>query len=117
MPAQYELERILRDDVQALFKKVHTSPSDKMTARYPAEAPTGIKITMTDGRVFEVEKPAYEGHFSTPMKWDSIVDKFEKLAVHYTSAGLRREIIDAVSNLENITTKDLARLLRRVKPE
>jgi 2-methylcitrate dehydratase len=117
MPEQYELERILRDDVQALFKKVHTSPSDKMTARYPAEAPTGIKITMTDGRVFEVEKPAYEGHFSTPMKWDSIVDKFEKLAVFYTSAGLRREIIDAVSDLENITTKDLARLLRRVKPE
>jgi 2-methylcitrate dehydratase len=114
MPEQYKVERILRDDVQALFRKVHTFSSDDLTARYPAEAATTVKITLTDGTSFETEKSAYEGHFTCPMQWDTIVEKFTLLATPYTSDGLRAEIIDAVSNLESVSVRDLANLLAQV---
>ena len=114
MPEQYKIERILSNDIQVLLNKVRTFASDDLTARYPAEAATTIKITLVDGSSVDIEKNAYEGHFSCPMQWDTIVDKFTLLTKPHTSESLRKEITDSVSNLESISVRDIMALLAQV---
>ena len=57
----------------------------------------------------------YEGFHSNPMRWESVVDKFDGLSEPYADATLRREIVDAVSSLEAVPVKEFAALLARVQ--
>ncbi len=114
LPAQYAEERIRADDVQELLRKVRTTNSDEMTARYPAQSPVRIAVTLKGGDVHRLEKPAWEGHFSTPMGWGVVKEKFETLSEARTDASLREEIADAVSRLDSIRTRELTALLERV---
>ncbi len=115
LPAQYEEERIRAEDVQVLLKRVRTTNSDEMTARYPAQSPVRIAITLKDGAVHEMDKPAWEGHFSSPMRWETVREKFEALSEARADASLRGEIADAVSRLDAIRFKELTGLLERVE--
>ncbi len=114
LPAQYEEARIRADDVQALLKKVRTTNSDEMTARYPAHSPVRITITLRGGEKLTLDKPAWEGHFSTPMGRATVSEKFEALAEAHADASLRAEIADAVLGLESIRVRELTALLERV---
>ena len=114
LPAQHEEERIRAADVQALLKKVRTVNSGEMTARYPALSPVQIAIRLKDGRELKLEKSAWEGHFSSPMRWETVREKFEALGEGRADASLRGEIMDAVSRLDSIRVKELTALLGRV---
>ena len=65
MPGQYEQERILRADVQALLGKVSVQPNERFSERFPNEMPCRVKITLKDGRVLEQETTDYEGFLHT----------------------------------------------------
>jgi 2-methylcitrate dehydratase len=116
-PAQYEPERILRDDVQTLLRKVHVRPNDEFSARFPQEMPARLRVFLRDGRVLETEKRDYEGFHTRPMSWERIVEKLRRLASPHADASLQREIVSCVDNLENVKTRDLAHLLGRVGKE
>ena len=77
--------------------------------------PCRIAVSLCDGRVLVTEKRDYEGFLTRPMGWETVVGKFEQLSAPYSDAPLRREIIDAVANLEAIRAPDLARLLAKVQ--
>jgi hypothetical protein len=47
------------------------------------------------------------------MAWDAAVQKFERLSRPSVLGSARRNIVDAVANLEDIQAVDLARLLGR----
>jgi hypothetical protein len=49
------------------------------------------------------------------MSWENAVKKFERLSAPYTGRALRREIAEAVANLETIQVADLTRLLAKVQ--
>ncbi len=49
------------------------------------------------------------------MSCETVAGKFEHLSAPYSDTHLRREIIDAVANLEAIQVADLARLLAKVQ--
>ncbi len=114
LPAQYEEERIRADDAQTLLKKVRTVNSDEMTARYPALSPVLLSIRMKDGEIYRLDKSAWEGHFSSPMRWGTVNEKFEALSEARADARLRAEIVDAVSRLDAIRVRELTVLLERV---
>ena len=87
-PKQYAPDRIERDDVQNLLKKVkvHTQAQighkalqvlDTYTARYPEEMPAKVTIHLNDGRELVCEKRTYEGFHATPMPREHVIDKFE----------------------------------------
>jgi 2-methylcitrate dehydratase len=107
MPGQYEQERILRADVQALLGKVSVQPNERYSERFPNEMPCRVKITLKDGRVLEQETTDYEGFYTRPMSWETVAKKFNKIAASNASAGQRASIIDAVSNLEQVSVRDL----------
>ncbi|MBO0726896.1 MAG: MmgE/PrpD family protein [Blastocatellia bacterium] len=111
MPEQYRPERIERPDVQSLLRKIHALPSADYSRRFPDEMPCRVTVTLNDGRILTKEKRDYEGFRNRPMSWETAARKFERLSAPYIDHQLRREIIDAVANLEEIQAPDLTRLL------
>ncbi len=106
-PEQYAPERIVRQDVQSLLRKVTIRPDDELSKRFPDEMPCRIQITLKNGQTFHVEKQDYEGFYTRPMSWEQVIAKFERLAAPYTDATQRASIIETVAGLE---TKDVVEL-------
>ncbi|HEY6408734.1 MAG TPA: MmgE/PrpD family protein, partial [Ktedonobacteraceae bacterium] len=106
-PAQYATERIVREDVQSLLRRVTIQPDEELSKRFPAEMPCRIQITLKGGRRFGIEKQDYEGFYTRPMSWEKVVAKFERLAGPFTEAAQRASIVDTVAHME---TKEVAQL-------
>ena len=102
-------------DVQQLMQKVRIQPSNDCTRAYPNEMRCRIKVFTDKVKKFEIEKKDYEGFFKRPMRWDRVIEKFERLAAPNTTPELRKEIIGAVANLDGIGIRDLTRLLGCVR--
>jgi 2-methylcitrate dehydratase len=115
MPQQYEAERINRADVQSLLMKVTVLPSEEYSAAFPAEIPCRLTITLRDGRALQKEKRDYEGFLTRPMRWETVLQKFNRLAARFADEALRREIADAVRRLEEIRVSDLMKMLAEVR--
>ncbi len=110
-PAQFQPDRIVKPDVQALLKKVSIRPNDEFTAQYPRKMPAKITVGLQDGTVIEHQVQDYPGLASHPFTWEESVKKFDTLAAGRVDAGLSREIKDAVLSLESIQVRDLVNLL------
>jgi 2-methylcitrate dehydratase len=111
MPEQYRTDRILQQDVQTLLRKVSVRPLREYSQRFPEEIPCRVTVTLCDGRTVIKEKRDYEGFLTRPMRWETVVQKFEHLSEARVQALVRREIVDAIVNLETIHVSDLTRLL------
>lgn len=110
-PAQYQPERIVREDVQNLLRKVTIQPNEAMSKRFPAEMPCRIQITLKDGLTFDIEKQDYEGFYTRPMSWEKATAKFERLATPYTDAAQRAAIVETVAHLEMKEIEQLTKVL------
>jgi len=111
MPAQYEPERIGRNDIQSLLRRVTVVPNPEYSKRFPDEHRCRITVTLTDGRFFTKEKVDYEGFHTRPMSWERVTEKFMGLAEEAFESSRRSEIVDAVKRLDGIAVKDLMTLL------
>jgi 2-methylcitrate dehydratase len=124
MPEQFTQDRILRDDVQDLLRRVDVRPSgriskpkpiakkiDPYTRAYPEHVPTKVSVTLADGRAFSLEKRSHEGFRDQPMSWDRVIEKFERLSSRATTQPQRDAIVEAVRDLEKRDVADLTRLL------
>lgn len=114
MPAQYTPERIRRDDVQRLLRKVSIRPNRELSERFPQLMSCRIEIALRDGRSVKIEKDDVEGFLIHPMPWERVVEKFNRLATPYAERTLRDEIVEAVANLEYISVTELMQRLARV---
>jgi 2-methylcitrate dehydratase len=115
MPEQYRPDRIQQKDVQALLRKVKVQPSEDYSQRFPDEMPCRIVLTLHQGQRLVKEKKDYEGFHTRPMRWETVVEKFERLSTPYTDRIQRQQIVEAIANLEAIQVADLVRLLADVK--
>lgn len=114
MPEQYNRERINREDVQDLLRRVEIEESPELSERFPDEMPINLTIYLKDGREFEISKRDYDGFFTRPMTWDQAVDKFSILSAPFTSQEIRRDIVLAVEQIEDLYVDELMRLLKYV---
>jgi 2-methylcitrate dehydratase len=110
-PAQLEPSRIAKPDVQELLQKVTVRPDGTFTARYPAEVPSRVIVTLKNGRTFTHEVSAYPGAPNRPFTWDEVEAKFDKLTAVHANEQSRRQIKDAVRSLEDIGVSDLMKVL------
>jgi 2-methylcitrate dehydratase len=113
-PAQYAPDRILREDVQALLRKVVVRPDAELTRRFPGEMPVRLRIRRRGGGVLELAKSDYEGFHTRPMSWESAKEKFHRLAARFTDEPLRRAIAKMVGELENHRVTRLTEVLAQV---
>jgi 2-methylcitrate dehydratase len=114
MPDQYRPERIVREDVQRLLRKVVVRPKEGYSRRFPQEMPCRIVVHLRGGRVVEKEKRDYEGFHTRPMSWEVVTRKFDTLSAPYAGAPLRMEIVAAVRSLEDRKVADLVKLLASI---
>ncbi len=114
MPDQYRPERIVREDVRRLLRKVAVRPTVEYSRRFPQEMPCRIVVHLRDGRVVEKEKRDYEGFHTRPMSWEAVTRKFDTLSAPYAGASLRKEIVSTVRSLEDRKVADLVKLLAGV---
>jgi 2-methylcitrate dehydratase len=112
-PAQYAPERIVREDVQSLLRKVTIRPDEALSKRFPAEMPCRIQIHFQDGQTLSIEKQDYEGFYTRPLSWEQAVAKFERLATPSTSAAQRVALVEMVAHLETKAVTDLTALFAR----
>ncbi len=116
MPEQYCPERIAHEDVQALLRKIKIRPEESYTRRFPEEMPCRLRVALRNRRELVKEKRDYEGFHTRPMRWETVVQKFERLSEPYISEPLRKEIVETVANLEAVQISDLMRLLADAAP-
>ena len=114
LPAQYDQDRIEAGDVQSLLQKVRVNEEPAYSDRFPDHMVCDVRIH-ADGKVYETHKEDYEGFHTRPMSWDTVSEKFTRLAEPYTDAALRSDIIGAVQTLETIPATDLFALLAEVE--
>src|SRR5699024_11366292 len=89
MPEQYEQERIDLDDIQSLLKKVHVTPLQEFSNRFPDEMCSRLTVHLKDGTEYSIEKTDYEGFTTRPMSGETITAKFNMLARPYTKREKR----------------------------
>jgi 2-methylcitrate dehydratase len=113
MPPQFFPDRIHREDVQSLLRRIRVRPARDLSERFPRELPCRLTVLLRDGRAFSTEKRDYEGFLTRPPDWSAAIRKFRHLSEAHSTRSLRDEIIDAIENLEHMRVRDLARLLQR----
>jgi 2-methylcitrate dehydratase len=113
-PAQLETERVRRDDVQELVKRVHVTAADDLTAAYPERTAVRVHVTTHTRGVFSREQADFEGSPTRPMSWDRVVEKFHWLAEPFCEEPLREDIIAAVDAIDSIEIRELTGLLAAV---
>jgi 2-methylcitrate dehydratase len=112
--SQYEPERILREDVQSLMRRVVVRPVRDFSDRFPEEMPARVQIFLRDGQILTKENRDYEGYFTRPLSWERAVEKFKDLTVLQTGYKLGEQIIEKVLEIEDIEVRELTGLLAGV---
>ncbi|WP_435076306.1 MmgE/PrpD family protein [Halococcus sp. AFM35] len=108
----YDPERIQRDDVQELLRKVDVEEDDELTERFEnGEMPAVIDIALADDSTRHIEKDAFNGHPTNPMTWEQVGEKFTTMTAERYDEDHRQEIVDVVENLEDHDVADLTELL------
>lgn len=110
-PAQYLPERIVRNDVQALLRRVTIHPVKELSARFPQEMPCRLVITLHNGQTYHSEKRDYQGFYTRPLTWEQARQKFDLLAAPFTGNELRSTIVETVEQLEKHNVQDLMQTL------
>lgn len=67
LPMQYAPERIARDDVQRLLRKISVRPARDLSQRFPRLMPCRIEVALRTGRTVAVAKDDYEGFLTRQM--------------------------------------------------
>jgi 2-methylcitrate dehydratase PrpD len=96
------------------MKKVTAAPNDDFSRRLGPEMPASLTIELEGGEVINEEKGTFDGFWSTPMSWDQVKSKFDRLTGPRLDKGLKAEISAAAENITTIPVKDLTELLGRV---
>jgi 2-methylcitrate dehydratase len=113
-PSQYKPDRILREDVQSLMRKVMVRPDRDFSQGFPQEMPARVQIFLRDGQILTKERRDYEGFFTRPLPWERAVEKFKDLTVFQTGYELGERIIEKVLDIEDIQVRELTELLAGV---
>jgi 2-methylcitrate dehydratase len=111
---QYQPDRILKPDVQSLLRKVSVRPDAEFSKLFPDALPCRITVRFKNGKIKVKEKRDYEGFFTRPLTWESVMQKFNSLCPPSLDKRLRDEIIHATAHLAEIDVVEFTSLLGKV---
>lgn len=114
MPAQYTPERIASTDVQTLMGKITIRPDAQLTARFPAEMPSRVRVELTDGTRFEESAASYQGFVTQPLDWAAACDKFYRLVTPFMDEAEAEQLARCVHELDSRDVSELTTLLAKV---
>jgi 2-methylcitrate dehydratase len=117
MPGQYLPERIQRQDVQDLLRRISIQPNNEYSNRFPNEMPCSITLWLADGRKLRAEAGDYPGFHTRPMSWEAALKKFLQLSEPYMTPSLQNSIAEVISDLEETDVIRLMQLLTKLHCE
>ncbi|MBI2986751.1 MAG: MmgE/PrpD family protein [Deltaproteobacteria bacterium] len=100
-------------EVLRVARKVYLH-ADPRLARLKARG-CHMKLTLTDGRVFEMQEEYQRGNPENPLTAAELTDKFRRLASSVFSRARTEEVINTVSRLDEL--EDVAELTSLLIPE
>jgi 2-methylcitrate dehydratase len=115
MPQQYVHERIVRHDVQDLLRKIVIRPDPEFSAAFPDGMPCRLTVHRVDGTTFHKEKREYPGFFTSPLPWDGVVEKFERLTETHLEPALRTEILQSVLDMDHLSIREFMEPLEKAR--
>jgi len=114
MPEQLLPERIIRDDVQSLLKKVNVTTAfpihepkkivgmiDPYTRAYPDHVPVEVTIELADGAKFHCKTDTFKGFFNNPFTWNDVVEKFNYMVRNIVTPDAAEKVIEHVKHLDH----------------
>lgn len=113
-PDQYAPARIAADDVRALLGCTTVVPDESFSARFPAEMPARVVVTLTDGTELATSRSAYKGFHTDPLDWKNARQKFDRLTCGFIDEPLQEAIAETIASLDQRRVTDLTRLLARI---
>lgn len=114
LPQQYAPERIVRQDVQTLLRKVTVTPEAAFTARFPAEMPAQVEVELLDGTRFCVSAASFQGFTLQPLDWAAACEKFYPLVEPFTGGAAAAQIARCVHELDSREVHELTAMLAKV---
>jgi 2-methylcitrate dehydratase len=115
LPEQYSPERVQREDVQALLRRVVVRPDEGLSRRFPAEMPCRLSVRLRNGKLLSKQKSDYQGFHTQPMSWDTAMRKFTRLSERCMAPDLPDQIAESIARLDAIPVADLLHLLAQVR--
>ena len=110
--AAYDPERIRREDVQTLLRRVEVREDERLTEQFEnGLMPAVVEVETADSTTYRVERDAFRGHPTEPMSWRELAEKFETLTRERYDAAHREEIVETVRTLDERDVADLVALL------
>lgn len=113
LPAQYEQDRILKDDIQNLLQKVTVRENPEFSKRFPNEMAIRLEVETNDGHVYTIDKDDYQGFTSRPATWEVLLEKYH-LLTESIDQTLAQKIADTIARLEDIDISELTNLLAQI---
>ena len=114
-PSQFAPDRIGRDDVQELLRRIAVRPDPELSARFPEQHACRVHIRLNDGRTLRREKSDYLGFLTRPAGWSDVGDKFRRLVIPAAGDSAAERIAQTVRDLEHVRVDQLCSLLERVR--
>jgi 2-methylcitrate dehydratase len=115
-PVQFTMAKINDPVIRQQLRKVEVVADPEIEKVFPALQRVVVKITTTDGRVFEKQLDYPKGDPRNPLTDREVEEKFEALADPVMSRGAQQKLKDAIWNLEKCgSVRDLMGLMKADK--
>lgn len=101
-PKQFELDRILADDIRAQLRKVEVAADPEIEAVFPALQRVHVTIVTTAGQELVKQLDYPKGDPRNPLTDGEIVEKFTSLAEPVMTPEGRERLIDAIWKLDTL---------------
>jgi 2-methylcitrate dehydratase PrpD len=118
--AQYTDERVGRDDVQSLMKRVVVRVPDDLKHHKGQWGQAGVNwgemrlaVTLRDGSVLRTARSTARGWTEDPASWDDLAGKFRECSERVLSAAQVDEALDLIRRLDALP--DVKPLLRALQ--
>ncbi len=112
-PAEFTESALNDPEVLDVASKVTAEVDPAAEAVYPEKYPSTLVATLRDGRTVTAHVEYPKGDPENPVSMDDIVRKFNYLTEKYFDQGRRKEVIEAITELEKLEdASTLADLLR-----
>jgi 2-methylcitrate dehydratase PrpD len=109
---QFREDKVMDPQIREFMKRITVEPAPEFHQKYPGTLAAHVEIQTKDGRKFKAESIYPKGHPENPMTDEEIKEKFRSLSLLTFDRGQTEQIVQKVSNLENLkSVKDLVAAL------
>lgn len=98
----FDEQAVANPIVQALVQRVDLQEDKSFTARFPAEQPVTVRITLRDGKTFGGECTITKGEAAKPHTHEELTGKFFELGEPVWGKAVTHKLYDGLMKLEGI---------------